>query len=90
MLLASPWSVFHKKFTMSELNSKYVFHSNDNGTRTASVGVPARISKFYASTDSEHKFNKTVIENDLPIEFNLGSSLLEPAVITTTLCSAAN
>ena len=27
----------------------------------------ARISKCYAPTDSEHKFNKTEIENWLPI-----------------------
>ena len=36
----------------------------------------ARISKFYAPTDSEHKFNKTEIENWLPIGYNLGSSWL--------------
>ena len=29
---------------------------------------------FYAPTDSEHKFNKTEIENWLPIRFNPGSS----------------
>ena len=34
----------------------------------------ARISKFYAPTDSEHKFNKTEMENWLPIGYNLGSS----------------
>ena len=32
-----------------------------------------RILKFYALTDSEHKFNKTEIENWLPIGENLGS-----------------
>ena len=36
----------------------------------------ARISKFYAPTDSEHKFNKREIKNRLPIECNLGSSWL--------------
>ena len=45
------------------------------------LGLPvlepsARISKFYAPTDSEHKFNKTEIENWLPIGYNLGSSWL--------------
>ena len=35
-----------------------------------------RISKFYATTDSEHKFNKMGIKNRLPIGFNLGSSWL--------------
>ena len=43
------------------------------------LGLPvlessARISKFYAPNDSEHKFNKTEIENWLPIGYNLGSS----------------
>ena len=37
----------------------------------------ARISKFYAPPDSEHKFNKTEIENWLPTGYNLGSSCLE-------------
>ena len=31
-----------------------------------------RTSKFYATSDSEHKFNKTEIEIRLPIGFNLG------------------
>ena len=35
-----------------------------------------RISKFYTPFDSEHWFNKTGIENLLPIGFNLGSSWL--------------
>ena len=34
------------------------------------------ITKRYAPTDSEHKFNKTKIENWLPIVFNLRSSRL--------------
>ena len=34
----------------------------------------ARISKFHASTDCEHKFNKTEIANWLLIGYNLGSS----------------
>ena len=33
-----------------------------------------KISTFYSPTDSEHKFNKTEIENWLPVAFNLGSS----------------
>ena len=42
------------------------------------LGLPvlepsARISKFYAPTDSEHKFNKTEIENWPPIGYNLWS-----------------
>ena len=32
-----------------------------------------RILKFYALTDSEHKFDKTEIAYWLPIGFNLGS-----------------
>ena len=31
------------------------------------------ILKFYAPTESKHKFNKTKIENWLPIGYNLGS-----------------
>ena len=41
----------------------------------------ARISKFYALTDSEYKFDKTEIENWLPIGYNLGAFDWEPAVI---------
>ena len=37
---------------------------------------PSRISKVYAPTDSEHKFNKTEIKNWLPIGYNLRSSWL--------------
>ena len=36
----------------------------------------ARISKFYAPINSEHKFNKTEIENWLPLGYNLRSSWL--------------
>ena len=50
----------------------------------------ARISKFYAPTDSEHKFNKTEIENWLPIGYNLGSSWLGTRSHTATLCSSTN
>ena len=42
-----------------------------------------KISKFYALTDSERKFNKMGIENWVPIDW-------EPAVITTALCPTAN
>ena len=35
---------------------------------------PTEISKFYAVTDFEHKFDKTRIEDWLPIGFNLRSS----------------
>ena len=34
----------------------------------------AGISKYYAPTDSEYKFNKTETENWLLIEYNLGQS----------------
>ena len=50
----------------------------------------ARISKFYAPTDSEHKFNKTEIENWLPIGYNLGSFWLGTRSHTTTLYLPAN
>ena len=36
----------------------------------------ARVSKFYAPTDSKHKFDKTEMENWLPIGYNLGSPWL--------------
>ena len=57
MLSASPSSIFYTQFTISELKSKLVFHSNTN---------------WPAPIDSEHKFNKTEIENCLSIGFNLG------------------
>ena len=34
----------------------------------------ARITKFYAPTGFEHRFNKTEIKNWLPIGYNLGAS----------------
>ena len=45
-----------------------------NGLGPPVLESSARISKFYAPTDSEHKFNKTEIENWQPIGYNLGSS----------------
>ena len=70
---------FQTKFTISDLKSKYVFYPNGNRNWTASVGVlnqlqdlVTRISKFHDPTDSEHKFNKTRIENWLSIGFELG------------------
>ena len=83
MLSASLSLVFDTKFAISVLKSKYVFHPNGKWTRTASVGVLNWVSKFYAPTDSEHKFRKTGIEDWLPIGFNL-------ALITTTLHSTTN
>ena len=56
-----------------------------NELRPPVLESSTRISKFYAPTDSEHKFNKTEMENWLPIGYNW-----EPTVITTTLCSSAN
>ena len=35
----------------------------------------ARTSRFYPPTDSEHKLNKTEIENLLSIGYNLGTTL---------------
>ena len=49
-----------------------------------------RILKFYAPTDSEHKFHKTGIANWLPIGFNLGSSWLGTRSHTFTLCLTTN
>ena len=59
------------------------------------LGLPVsesstRTSKVHAPTGSEHKFNKTGIENWLPIGFICDHLDLEPAVITNTLCSTTN
>ena len=83
MLSTSRSSVFAAKFTISVLKSKYILHPNGNWTRTASVGALNWVSKFYAPTDSEHKFHKTETENWLPIGFSL-------ELIITTLCSTTN
>ena len=50
----------------------------------------AKISKFYAPTDSEHKLNKTEIENWLPIGYNLWSSWLGTRSHNCYICSSAN
>ena len=65
-------SVFHTKFTISELKSYSILTVNKLGPPV--LESSARISKFYASTDSEHKFNETEIENWRPKVYNLGSS----------------
>ena len=62
-LSASPSLIFPTKFTISELKSTYVFHSNGNWPRHAVSESSARISKCDAPNDSEHRFNKTKIEN---------------------------
>ena len=55
-------------------SSPYPFHLTGNELGPPVLESSARISKFYAPTDSEHKFNETEIENWLPIRYNLGSS----------------
>ena len=52
-------SVFHTKLTISELKS--IITINELGPPV--LESLTRISKFYAPADSEHKFNKTEIEN---------------------------
>ena len=42
-------SVFHTKFTISELKSKQVFHPNGNWLRLPVSESSSRISKFYVS-----------------------------------------
>ena len=49
-----------------------------------------RISKDFASTDAEHKFSKTEIENWLPIDSIWVLLDCEPGVITSTICWTAN
>ena len=48
-----------------------------NELRPPVLPSSTRISKFHATTDYERKFNKTEIENWLPIGYNLESSWLE-------------
>ena len=50
----------------------------------------ARISKSYAPTDSEQKFNKTEIIIGYPQDTIWDRLGWKPAVITATLCSSAN
>ena len=79
-MLSAPSLPSHRFSTQSLQYQNW--NANKYSILTASeLGPPvlessARISKFYAPTDSEHKFNKTEIENWLPIGYNLGSSWL--------------
>ena len=83
-------SVFHTKFAISELKCNKYSVVIVNELRSPVLESWARISKHYAPSDSEHKFDKKEIKDWLPVGYNLGSSWLEPAVITATLCSSAN
>ena len=70
------------QFSMESLqyqnwNANKYFILTVNGLAEPVLEPSARASKFYASTDSEHKFNTTEIENWLPIGNNLGLSWLE-------------
>ena len=58
MLSSSPSSVFHTKFTISELKSnKYsILTVSELGPPVSESST--RISKLYIPTDLEHKFNK--------------------------------
>ena len=67
-------SVFHTKFTISELKCYSTLTVNKLGPPV--LESSARISKFYSPTDSDCKFNKTKIENWLLIGYSLGSSWL--------------
>ena len=64
-------AVFHTKFTFQNWNA------NDHSIRTGVELRPpmsessTKISKFYAHSDSEHKFHKARIEIWLPIGFKL-------------------
>ena len=60
MLSTSHSSVLHKKFTISKLKSKQVFHPNGNWPRTSTVPESStRSQNFMPPTDSEHKFHKS-------------------------------
>ena len=69
--MSLPSLVFHTTFTVSELKNKY---SSLTGVGPPALESSVGVSKFYAPTDFKHKFNKTKIENSLPIRYNLGSS----------------
>ena len=87
MLSASPSLVFQTKFTIPKLKSKWVFQPNGTELRPPVSECSTRISKFCAPPDSEHKFDKMEIENQLTMGFNLGSRWLGTCSHATTLCS---
>ena len=72
MLSASPFPLAPHRFSTQSLQYQN-WKGNKYSIKTVNeLGPPvlessARISKFCAPTDSEHKFNKTEIENWLPI-----------------------
>ena len=74
MLSASP-SSFFKQSSRIVIGRQI---ANKDSIQTAiELGLPVlesstKISKFYAPTDSKHKFHKARIENWPPIEFKLG------------------
>ena len=72
VLSASPPSPSHRFSTISKTNTYSILTVN----KLPVLEISSRISKFYAPADFEHKFNKTEIENSLPIRQNLGLSLL--------------
>ena len=69
ILSASPSLVFDTEFTMPKLKS--IKHSTLTVTENLLLVLESfnKISKLYASTDSEHKFDRGGIENLLPIGF---------------------
>ena len=74
-ILSAPLSPTHRLSTQSlqyqNWNKYSILTVNEPGPPV--LESSARISKFYAPTDSEHKFNKTEIENWPPIGYNLWS-----------------
>ena len=75
LMLSASSSSFFKQSSQIGIGTKIV---NKDSIRIAiELGPPmsessSKISKFYVPTDSEHKLNKTRIENWPPIEFKLG------------------
>ena len=69
----------HNAFTSTQSSKNQNWKTNKYSILTViEPGPPmlepsARILKFYAPTESEHKFLKTGIKNWLPIRFNVGS-----------------
>ena len=93
-MLSVPSLSPHRFFTQSlryqnwNANKYSILTVNELGPMV--LEFSARISKFYVPTDSEHKFNKTEIENWLSIEYNLGWCWLGTCGHMATLCSSAN
>ena len=74
--LASAWSVFHTKFTTSDLKSQQVCHPKGNWTQITSVEPSTRTTKLDTLLPLNIHFVKTGIENWLSMRIELGTSCM--------------